>query len=216
MARIQAFEAYTQDYEAWFERYPLVYQSELQAIRTLLPSEGIGIEIGSGTGRFAAPLQIGFGVDPSPNMCAHAARYPMKIILGAAESLPIAEAKFDFALMVTTLCFVEDVIQSFREIQRILLPGGSLILGFVDRESPIGRRYARNQVKSRFYKEARFYSVKEVLQNMTNTGFHSPEILQTLFSSLDRIEKVEPVCAGYGQGSFVVIKAIKTERQKNK
>ncbi|NQT27660.1 class I SAM-dependent methyltransferase [candidate division KSB1 bacterium] len=209
MARIQAFEAYTKDYEAWFERHPLVYQSELQAVRARLPSQGDGIEIGVGSGRFAVPLKIGYGVDPSPKMCACAAEHPIQITLGTAESLPIATAQFDFVLMVTTLCFVEDGIQSFHEIHRILRPEGVLILGFVDKTSPLGQQYYQNRAKSRFYKEARFYTVKEVLTFLENTGFHSVEIYQTLFQKLDQIEKVEPVRAGYGQGSFVVIKANK-------
>lgn len=52
------FEKYTNDYDAWFEEHPFVYQSELKAVSSLWPSSGRGIEIGVGTGRFAAPLGI--------------------------------------------------------------------------------------------------------------------------------------------------------------
>lgn len=216
MPRIQAFEAHTEDYEAWFEHHPLVYQTELRAIRNVLSLQRKGIEIGSGTGRFAVPLKIGTGIDPSPSMCRMISGHPIQIIQGIAESLPVRSSQFDFALMVTTICFLDDVIRSFREIHRILRPGGSLILGFVDKESPIGQQYERNRARSRFYNEASFYSVKEVLQFLNQTGFRSPEIFQTLFSSLDQIEKVEPVRPGYGQGSFVVINATATDDQENK
>lgn len=209
MPRIQAFEAHIQAYEEWFERHPLIYRSELQAIQSRLPDHGEGVEIGVGTGRFAVPLKIGTGVEPSPSMCRMVSSYPIRIIRGIAEFLPLRSSRFDFALMVTTLCFLDDVIRSFQEVRRILRPGGSLILGFVDKESPIGQQYEKNRNRSRFYKEASFYSVKEVLLFLEKTGFHSPEIVQTLFSSLDRIEKVEPVCKGYGRGSFVVIKTAK-------
>ena len=52
-------------YEAWFTRNPAAYHSELLAVRALLPWQGLGLEIGAGTGRFAAPLGVTVGVDPS-------------------------------------------------------------------------------------------------------------------------------------------------------
>ncbi|NQT25551.1 class I SAM-dependent methyltransferase [candidate division KSB1 bacterium] len=209
MARIQAFEAHTKHYDAWFDRHPLVYQSELQAISQQLLENGVGIEIGVGTGRFAAPLQIRYGVEPSEKMCALAARHPIQLIRGVAESLPVAPAQFDFVLMVTTLCFVEDVIQSFREIHRILRQKGLLILGFVDKESSVGRSYQQNRAESRFYRDASFYTFSEVLSFLSKTGFIEDKIHQTLFQPLDQIKKIQPVRTGYGEGSFVVINANK-------
>jgi len=215
MPRIHAFENYTEDYEAWFDQHPLVYQSELQAVWQLIPEKGNGIEIGVGSGRFADPLNIRYGLEPSPKMCGIAKRYPIHLVRGIAESLPIRAGQFDFALMVTTICFVDDVIQTFREIQRILRPESIFIIGFVDKQSPLGQRYEKNRAKSRFYKEATFYSVEEVLNLLANTGFHLEEINQTLFLPLDQIEKKEPVRPGYGKGSFVVIKSTKTKLQEN-
>ncbi|MBN2103440.1 class I SAM-dependent methyltransferase [bacterium] len=215
MPRIQAFEDYTEDYETWFDRHPFVYQSELQAIRKMMPEYGAGIEIGAGSGRFAGPLNITYGVEPSPKMCQLAKQYRINMIRGIAESLPIRESRFDFALMVTAICFVDSAVEAFREIHRILRPKSPLILGFVDKRSPLGRRYERNRTQSRFYREATFYSVDEALHLLSDSGFHSHEILQTLFKSLDRINHVEPVLPGYGQGSFVVIKSIKTHQQEN-
>lgn len=209
MPRIQPFETHTNDYERWFDQHPLVYESELQAVRQLLPRQGNGLEIGVGSGRFAGPLNIRYGIEPSPKMCEMAKQYPICLMSGIAESLPIRAGLFDFALMVTTLCFVDDVNQSFREIHRILRPEGSLILGFVDRESPIGQRYQQNRAKSRFYREAEFYSVDEVRDLLKKTGFLKIVTVQTLFSPLEKITRIEPVKPGYGEGSFVVVKANK-------
>ncbi|HAM49303.1 MAG TPA: SAM-dependent methyltransferase, partial [Nitrospiraceae bacterium] len=41
-----------------------------------------------------------------------------------AENLPFEDNAFDFALMVTTICFMEDPLQALREIRRILCPSG--------------------------------------------------------------------------------------------
>lgn len=210
MPRIQAFEAHTQAYETWFEQHPFVYQSELTAIRQMLPTRGEGIEIGAGSGRFTGPLNIRYGLEPSPKMCALAKQYPIHMVRGIAECLPIRSSQFDYALMVTTICFVDDAEQALREIYRILLPQSSLILGFVDKESPLGRQYERGRAKSRFYGEATFFSVPEVLRLLLKTGFYDHEIRQTLFMPLDHVAKVEPVRSGYGKGSFVVIKSTKS------
>jgi diaminopimelate epimerase len=65
MAKVEPFEKYTSQYEDWFERNKFLYESELAAIREQLPERGKGIEIGVGSGRFAAPLGIKLGIEPS-------------------------------------------------------------------------------------------------------------------------------------------------------
>jgi hypothetical protein len=55
MPRIEPFEAHAERYEAWFERHPAAYASELLALRPFVPLSGRGLEIGVGSGRFAAP-----------------------------------------------------------------------------------------------------------------------------------------------------------------
>ena len=65
MAKISAFEKYSTKYEEWFEKNNSIYESELNAIKTFVPENKYGVEIGVGTGRFARPLNITVGVDPS-------------------------------------------------------------------------------------------------------------------------------------------------------
>jgi hypothetical protein len=65
-----SFDIYHGRYEAWFVRHPAAYHSELLALRALLPWQGLGLEIGVGTGRFAAPLGVKVGVDSSKAMLA--------------------------------------------------------------------------------------------------------------------------------------------------
>jgi len=63
MPKVEPFEKYASQYEGWFERNRFVYESELRAIRKQLPGSGKGIEIGIGSGRFAAPLGIKLGLE---------------------------------------------------------------------------------------------------------------------------------------------------------
>lgn len=206
MPNIKPFENYTEKYEKWFERHIHVYESELNAIRQLLPL-GKGIEIGVGSGRFAAPLGIKFGVEPSIKMAKIARARGIEVVAGVAEVLPIKDSSFDFALMVTTVCFLDDIQKAFDEVKRILKPGGHLLVGFVDRESRIGREYESHKEESVFYSVAKFYSTRELLGHLNKADFVEIEIVQTLFRDLKDTNVQEPVKRGFGEGSFVVIRA---------
>jgi len=157
MPKVEPFEEYTSQYEDWFERNKFLYESELAAIREQLPERGKGIEIGVGSGRFAAPLGIRLGIEPSHKMRELAQKRGIKVIEGVAEKLPFRDSQFEFALMVTTVCFVDDIQTSFQEAYRVLKPGGYLIIGFIDKESSIGKSYQQRKKKSIFYRIATFY-----------------------------------------------------------
>jgi len=192
MVKIKPFEEYTIRYEDWFEKNKFVYRSELQAIRIQLPEKGEGVEIGVGTGRFAEPLGIKHGVEPS------------------AKMREIAKtSRFDYLLMVTTICFLDDILGSLKEAYRVIRPGGCIIIGFVDRNSPLGKQYLRNKNESVFYKIATFYSSDEITSFLERAGFTDLQFCQTIFHGLPGIKDLEPVKEGHGEGLFVVVKAKK-------
>ncbi len=209
MARIEPFEKYSEKYEDWFERNKFVYESEIQAIKELLPKVKKSIEIGVGSGKFAVPLGIKIGIDPSPRMRKIAQKRGIEVIDAVAEELPFENSQFELVLMVTTICFADNLDLTFREIYRILKPGGYLIIGFVDRDSSLGKLYQQHKENSLFYKIATFYSTKEVVYNLSKVGFKEFDFRQTIFHSLNEIKDVEPAKEDYGEGSFVVIRARK-------
>ncbi|MEJ2051122.1 MAG: class I SAM-dependent methyltransferase [Calditrichota bacterium] len=138
MAKIDPFEQHAKQYEAWFSEHPYVYESELEAVRELLPPSDSGLEIGVGSGRFAEPLGIQQGVEPSEQMRRIAEQRGITTKRGKAEHLPYRKESFDLALMVTTLCFLDNVDQSFREVRRILKPGGTISAGI--KQQPVVSR----------------------------------------------------------------------------
>ena len=209
MTKIEPFEKHTSEYEAWFENNRFVYKSELRAIEEKLPKKGEGLEVGIGSGRFSAPLGIRLGVDPSRKMRELARSKGMEAIDGVAENLPFDDCRFHFVLMVTTICFLDDIETAFKEAYRVLKCSGEFILGFIDKNSPLGKIYQQHKNASVFYKIATFYSVNEIVHHLTKAGFKNFDFVQTLFHDLTEIKTIEQIKKGYGEGSFVVIRGIK-------
>ena len=194
-------------YEDWFERHRAAYVSELLAVRAVLPWQGRGLEIGVGSGRFAAPLGVEFGIDPAAEMLSYAKARGLRVARAVAEALPFADAAFDYALIVTTLCFVRDAAALLAEARRVLKPGGGLVIGFIDRESTLGRHYVAHQAESVFYRDAKFYSADEVQRLLGESGFAAPVWAQTLSRPPEETLEVEPLRDGHGDGAFVVVRA---------
>jgi len=211
MIQKEIFNKHVADYEAWYDNYPEVYQSELAAIReqlTKLPENIRGIEVGVGTGRFAQPLGIKEGVEPSEEMAKKAVKRGVEIIRGFAENLPYSDLQFDFALFVT-ICHLENVKLAIQQAHRVLKHKGALIIGFLDKDKAIAQQYIENRHRSTFFRKATFYNAKYITKVIEDAGFKNLEFNQTLFGDLDNIKKVQLPKPDYGEGSFIVVKAIK-------
>ncbi len=149
MPRTMAFPWNAERYDAWFERHPFACQSELEAVASLLPTSD-ALEVGVGTGRFAVPLGVRSGVKPAAAMRAVARERGVDAADGVAEALPYPDAVFDAGLMVTTLCFLDDVAAALREAWRVLRPGGRMVVGFVDSGGVLGRHYVASRAEDLF------------------------------------------------------------------
>ena len=207
MNQNNVFEKYAGEYDEWFDVHPWVYQSEVQAVKMVLPQGGKGVEIGAGTGRFSVPFGITVGVEPSVAMAKIARSRGITVYDSKAEHMPIDDNAFDCALMVTTICFLEDPLQALREIRRILRPAGKIIIGMIDKDSPIGRGYESKKKSSKFYQYANFYSVNQVLEWLRQLEYNHIQIIQTIITKPEDIKDIEPFKEGHGEGLFVVISA---------
>ncbi|MDD3605138.1 MAG: class I SAM-dependent methyltransferase [Kiritimatiellae bacterium] len=206
MPKTEPFDQLGDRYAAWFEKHPAAYRSELAAVRELWPDGANGIEIGVGAGHFAAPLGILRGVEPSERMRLQALKRKIGAVSATAENLSFPDASFDAALMVTTICFVDDPQKSLQEMFRVLRPGGCAVIAFVDRDSPLGREYESKRAESPFYRNARFFNAAEVTALMKETGLVDLEYRQTLFTHPGSMRAEDPVRPGFGEGAFVVIR----------
>jgi len=209
MAKTEPFDNYSDEYDNWFVINKFAFQSELNAIKKALPNNRDIVEIGIGSGIFAEPLGIKEGIEPSEAMREKAVKRGIKVIDAVAEKLPYTDNSKNGAVMITTICFVDDLHKSFQEVNRILKRDGLFIIGFVDKDSPIGKIYLEHREGSIFYKKATFYGTDEIYRVLKETGFKISNTWQTVFGKIEEINKVQDALTGYEQGSFVVIKAQK-------
>lgn len=203
----RVFAKNVERYDHWYDNHTDLFHAELAAIRILLPPFERGLEVGVGTGRFAKELGIGFGVDPEPEMLKMASDRGVDSLTGVAEHLPYKRDLFDFALMTTTICFLDDIDKAFSEIHRVLVDGGCFIVAFIDKNSRLGVEYQnKTDCDSPFYSKAQFRSPDEVIAKLAQAGFHFDESRQTLLPD-DQVPF--QILSGYGDGAFVTLKVSK-------
>jgi len=139
-------------------------------------SPGLGLEVGVGLGRFAAPLGIRCGIDPSFPLAEMAKRRSVEVAIVVGEHLPYRSGSFDYAVMMTVICFLDDMAKVLREGFRLLAPSGIIVLGFIEQDGEILRHYRAEPEKGRFLRHARFHSSDAVIQKIHDAGFSRVEV----------------------------------------
>lgn len=193
-------------YEKWFIDNNLLFQSEVEAIQQIIPSFKNGIEIGVGTGIFAEKFGINLGVDPSSEMGKVAISKGINVIQGKAEQLPIDDNSHDLVLMITVDCFLQNLLESFNEIHRILHSDGFFLIAFLDRATKLGMEYEKFKNSNPSYYNANFHSAKEIIEALKESGFSIHKKRQTVFTLKN--EK-QPIKKGTGEGVFAIVLAKK-------
>jgi len=131
------------------------------------------LDVGCGDGELAVELSrrgaVVTGIDASSDMIeaarARARREGTNItfIVGEAARIPFAPEAFDVVVAVTILCFAAEPAPVFREIARILRPGGVLVIGELGRWSLwAAARRIRARLGSSLWRRGRFRTVHEL------------------------------------------------------
>jgi ubiquinone/menaquinone biosynthesis C-methylase UbiE len=205
------FDSYYEKYDSWYDKNKFSFLSEVTALQKVCPKKGLGLEIGVGTGRFASSLGIPYGIDPSRNMLKIARQRGIIVRCGHGERLPYKDKTFDYVAIIIALCFVKDPKKVLKETKRILKDKGKIIIGIIDKESPLGQFYRRK--KSVFYKQAKFFNIKEISTLLNYAGFTKATYIQTLFKDPEAITTIQKPEKGFGKGSFIVISAKSTNKK---
>jgi SAM-dependent methyltransferase len=205
------FDSLASDYDDWFDgEGKLIFATEVkafQAILDFLPKPWL--EIGVGSGRFAKALGIGSGIDPSIKLLEIASKRGITVRLGRGEQRIFSAASFGTVFLIVTLCFLDSVPSVLKEVNRILIADGKIVVGLVLKESPWGKFYEKKKRQGhRFYKYANFYKYDEVVTFLEQSGFSIEKVISTLFQKPGEVEQVEFPCNGFSSvAGFVVIMA---------
>jgi len=179
--RTSPFDKFVERYDSWYDskKGSKIFRMEAAALRKIqFPHPSI--EIGVGTGRFAKRLGIEVGVDLSREMLKIAKRRGIESILADAHNLPFKSRSFKTSYFITTLCFLRDPERALEEASRV---SENLVIGFIPKESPLGRFYAeRGRRGHPLYSHARFLSCSQLTEMLRRTGFKIVGAFATLFT----------------------------------
>lgn len=166
-------------YDSWFASPAGALAQRLQhrmMLQLLAPQPGDSIlDVGCGTGETMRLLtRLGVhttGLDRAPAMLAAARRKlgGASLIHGDAVNLPFPDARFDAAILNTTLEFLPDPVAAVRELARVTRR--RVYIGALNRWSmlAIRRRLAARRVPS-LYRDASFLTVGDLLRLLDEAG----------------------------------------------
>lgn len=131
------------------------------------------LELGCGSGHWTRFFcEKGFrvtAVDESDSMLEIAKKNkPLncEFLKADATQLPFPDNSFSIITSVTMLEFVEDVTKVSNEIDRVLKPGGTLILGCLNANSELGKSKQQDPV----FQHARFFTPGQIQTFMERFG----------------------------------------------
>lgn len=120
-------------------------------------AEGVVVEVGFGSGLNLAyydpaKVQRLVGVDPDATMLALAKRqtgsvpFTLECLQAGGESIPLADASADTAVVAYALCTIPEPQAALAEIRRILKPGGRLVFLEHGQREPGWRRAVQDRL----------------------------------------------------------------------
>ena len=185
----EVFDKFARDYDEWYERNRDLYLKELEIIDR---PQGLSLEIGVGSGRFASELGIDVGIDISKEMLMMARERGVEVIRCDAGKLPFRDNVFDFVYMIFTLCFLENPEMAISEAYRVLKNGGKLLVCIIPADSELGKLYSKKDRP--FYRVAKFFKIEE-----------AKELLEKNF----KVTKIKTRKLLYSDNDFVCFKCLK-------
>lgn len=128
------------------------------------------IDLGGGTGRAAVEFDA-IVVDPAKRMGRRAFAKGVPTLYGAAESPPVQSDSADAVLIVDALHHFRDCQQALAEVNRMLRPGGVVVIQEFDRSTYRGRLLEWGEHQFGF--ESTFYTPQQLLGIIEQVDFRA-------------------------------------------
>jgi SAM-dependent methyltransferase len=195
----KAFDQVADTYDEWYRepagRY--AFKAELKALDHLLPSHGLGAEIGAGTGIFARDLSADgrtvICLDISLAMLRKVVDRELQAIAGATEFPPIRHEALDFVYLVTVLEFLLDPLAALSSLRPSIKPSHPLVILCINSMSEWGDLYSKLSEEGHLiFRHAHLYKPEEVIKLLEEAGYRISEVLGTLTNPPEVVPKDEP------------------------
>jgi ubiquinone biosynthesis O-methyltransferase len=187
------------------------------------------LDVGCGDGELTLDLAMRgarvAGIDASAAMIEAAKHRAQKRNVEAAfqvaraEQLPFLAGQFDVATAITILCFVENASAVFREVGRVLRPGGRFVIGELGKWSTwAAARRTRAWLGSPLWRRGRFRTAGELRHLAESAGFDVQAVRGAIY--YPRCRYAARLLGGYDDflgrlttvgAGFVAILAVKAE-----
>ncbi|MEE4312610.1 MAG: class I SAM-dependent methyltransferase [candidate division KSB1 bacterium] len=230
------FDEHAEKYDAWFMENRNVLESELALLAYFLKNTGRTLSVGCGSGLFEMLLrqqyhiEITDGIEPSEGMAEIARKRGMRVLTESAEKTSFNDESWDTLIYNGTPGYIKDLESAFREACRILVPGGTLLVLDVPKESSYGMLYnlavvlgnwdhpkldgvkPKTPYPIEFAAAANWRTTAEKVELLKMTGFTDFHYAQTLTRHpLFSNDSVEAPVDGCDRGDYVAIQARKAK-----
>jgi SAM-dependent methyltransferase len=140
------------------------------------------LDVGCATGDFLAAMRAHAGWrvrgrEPHPGAVAQAReRHGLVVDEGDAEDLPYDASTFDVVTMWDVLEHVRDPVSTLRRVQRILRPGGLLVLSVPNRDAWDARLFGSHWAGLDVPRHFSVFSPRHLVRALEEAGFVDPEV----------------------------------------
>lgn len=172
------FDSKAHSYDDWYETPIGRFADEVETALafSLFPvhKDDLVLDAGCGTGNFSLKLarrgaQV-TGIDIAPGMLSRAQEkaaregQPVSFLEMDIYNLSFPSNYFDGVISMAAFEFIHEPLRAYRELKRVLKPGGHLLIGTINKESAWGALYEeRAQRPDSIFRHARFMNMEELL-----------------------------------------------------
>jgi ubiquinone/menaquinone biosynthesis C-methylase UbiE len=219
------FDEHVNGYDAWYQTRTGAFVDKVEtaaAFRLLAPKDGLFVlDAGCGTGNYSLKLaRMGCnvtGIDISENMLASAAQKAtgenrVRFIKMDAAHTDFDDNSFDAVLSMAAFEFMPHPIKVYRELKRVVKPGGFIVIGTIQKGGAWEKLYSSPACAGTAYASASFKTGDDIVDLDRDAFTDEVECLFVPPGLDEEVYTDKAEAAGKAQGltgGFICVKFVK-------